>query len=114
MATITLKRAQKIITEQEQINKDVARSISSLNRDILRVVNFIAWANDSLLKADGDITAEDMAIIAGEYHALAPLVRALVPILDDIEGIDGIQANLDTFVTKYGLDIADYKTRFDS
>lgn len=123
MGALTQKRSNKIVEEQESINRQMASATSSVNRELGRVTVFAAWAYDQLLQGTGDIEPTDLAIIQAEYQEQAAKIRAFVTLLDDIEGVavenpDGTlnltatQAALDDFVTRHGLNLSQYDSRF--
>jgi len=114
-----IARARQIADEQNEIDTSVARSVSGLNRDLVRVLSFAAFSFNSYLNGDGDVDAADITAIITEFQAQRALIDAFIPMLDDVQGINdeatpaNIPANLAAFIAKYGIDLDSYGARFD-
>jgi hypothetical protein len=124
MGALVTKRSRRIADEQDSINRATLSTISSMARELDRVKLIAAWAFDNLLQGKGDIEEADLVIIKTNYEAAAPLIRAFIPLLDDLESIRVTDAEgnldpiatrtaLDSFITKYGINVGTYDTRFD-
>ena len=113
-----IDRARLIADEAKEIKNSVARSVSALQRDLIRVQAFAAFAFSSVVAADGDVDGADLAEIITQFQAQKTAIEALVPILLAVEAIndtaapENIPANLAAFITDNGVDLASYVTRF--
>lgn len=114
----SIDRARKIADEMEAIDRTVAQSISALNRDLVRVQNFAAFVFNSVVQADGDADADDLAQVIAQFRAQRQLIDAFIPMLDAVQAIndettpENIPANLAGFIDAWSIDLDNYGGRF--
>lgn len=114
----SIDRSRKIADELQAINTAVAQSISAMNRDLIRVQNFAAFVFNSVVQADGDADADDLAAVVAEFRAQRQRIDAFIPMLDAIQSINdeetpaNIPDNLAAFISAYSIDLESYGARF--
>ncbi|TVO70892.1 hypothetical protein FHP88_15675 [Sedimenticola selenatireducens] len=109
-----------IADELRQIKMGVQRSVSDLNAQLKRMQHFGVFVFNSVLTADGDADAADLAKVVAIFREQRVLIDGLIPMLDDVEAINdentpaNIPANLAAFLSAHpSINMGEYIKRFD-
>lgn len=107
----------RMVEEDQQIYRDVANAISTLNREADKMINMGAYLATNVSDPASPVDAEHMARVVARFQEQYALLLAVVTKFADIDGIADADptiaaTNLSALITKYTCDTSTYLDRF--